>query len=62
MVGAEYASKALYHRFARRAFSLFLLTCLLLYCIAGSYYAIRAINARYYGQPSVIGVLNNVEH
>jgi 4-amino-4-deoxy-L-arabinose transferase-like glycosyltransferase len=48
MVGAEYASKALHHRLARRAFSHFILACLLLYCIVGSYYGIRAINNRYY--------------
>jgi len=49
MVGAQYASKALSHRLARRAFASLILTCLVLYCIVGSYYAIRAINKRYYG-------------
>jgi 4-amino-4-deoxy-L-arabinose transferase-like glycosyltransferase len=49
VVGAQYASKALSHRLARRGFAAFILACLLLYSVVGSYYAIRSINDRYYG-------------
>jgi 4-amino-4-deoxy-L-arabinose transferase-like glycosyltransferase len=49
MVGPDYASKALSQKVARRVLRLVVLGGLVLYCIVGSYYAIRSIDRRYYG-------------
>src|SRR5262249_21841025 len=50
LVGLVYAPKALTLRRTRLAFSAVLTAGLLLYCIIGSYYALRTIHRRYYSQ------------
>jgi len=49
MVGPDYASKALSQKFTRRGLRVVVLGGLALYCVVGSYYAIRSIDIRYYG-------------
>jgi 4-amino-4-deoxy-L-arabinose transferase-like glycosyltransferase len=49
MMGTEYGPRALSHRRAQAVFSALVTAALVLYCLLGSYYAIRSVRVRYYG-------------
>jgi hypothetical protein len=49
MMGTEYGPRALSHRRTQAVFSALVTAGLVLYCLLGSYYAIRMLRVRYYG-------------
>jgi hypothetical protein len=49
LVGIDYAPKALTHRRTRRAFSIFIMAGLALYCLVGGYCSIQSVIHRFYG-------------